>query len=464
MVYLGADNNLEQSLLNNAIQLKNGYAGGCNVILFIDRYDGLVNSAIPFDENFTGCRMYRLEKKQYIRLYGNETFSDEPHNSGNAKNLAGFISYCKENYPADKYALFLGSHGSGCINNEVEYEYTEAGFSSQQYSLNNSESSIDYSFILNGGSEANMDDITPSEMSSVLTKEHYVDIMAFDICYMGNYEFLYEIWADENPKGEAENKNGWCPKYVVATPTTQGGAGYYYKDLVRYFDPNWHQNVGVEEYALYILEAYRDYTINNPEWYKEKAKTTKDIPNIQICSVFQMDKIKDLKTAVDAFAKQAYKYWDSFYNLTWGFEILKKQQQEKFLYYFEPEFLLLTEATYKISLEGQYGLKNNILSFPFVDLYDMAYRVQEAGLNTTLTRSAKTLMTAVDNFVLDSFAGSYYPRFIPGTTGLSIWFPRNASGIDANSSYDKLLCSVKNSKTSGVGNWCNMILKFTPNN
>ncbi len=455
MVYLGADNNLENSLLSNASQLKNGYAGGCNVIVYIDRSEATdIFGTSPFGEKFYGCRMYRLEEKKYTRLYGNENFSDEPDNSANAKNLAGFISYCKENYPADKYVLFLGSHGSGCDNSEAEYVYeplTNTGADEPFYSVSASTSSPSYSFIVNQGSEALNDWITPSELSSVLGEKHYVDIMAFDICYMGNYEFLYEI---------SECK--WCPKYVVATPTTQGGAGYYYKDLIRYFTPSWHKNIEVEEYALFIMESYRDYTIDNPDFYKKISSTTVNRQDIQICTVFEMGKFSSLKTAVDSFAKEAYKHWDSFYKLTWGFKINEQQQQENFLYYTEPDFLFLTKTKYSSNQDGAYGFKNQLISCPYVDIYDLALRTREAALSSTLTSRANLLMEKVNEVVLDSFAGSLFPRFEAGASGLSIWFPKTTAGIEANPLYYKLKSSVKGAKASGVGNWYNLIMNGTP--
>ena len=437
MVYLGSDNDLEEALLNNARQLRNGYAGGCNVIVFIDRSTGYSEDSKLFGENFTGCRMYRLENKKYTRLYGNESFSDEAENSANAKNLAGFISYCKENYPAEKYALFLGSHGSGCNNVETQYTYTEPSDisdseSSQTFSINAPENNISYWFIENRGFEASGDTITPSEMSSVLGKEHYVDIAAFDICHMGNYEFLYEIYADD-----------WCPKYVTATPFEQGGPGYYYKDLVRYFDPNWHKEVDVEEFALYIVEAYRNYTINNVEYYNKKTSATYgyNSAEVQVCSLYRMDKIGPVKTAVDAFSKEAYNQWDTFYKLIWLYK--------EYDIFFDYQNYILN-----------YAMKGS--SAPFIDLYDMAYLVKDAGISTNFAHLANQVMKAVDELILDSFAGTYYQRFEDGLTGLSIWFPRSQSSMANDSQYYQLKSSVTNSRISGVGNWYNLLKTCLP--
>ncbi len=103
-------------------------------------------------------------------------------------NLAGYIGWCAENYPADRYALILWDHGGGSVSG---YGYDEKNKSSGSMKL--------------------------SEIRSALEKGGVkFDFVGFDACLMATTEtaLMLSKYAD----------------YMVASEETEPGVGWYYTD------------------------------------------------------------------------------------------------------------------------------------------------------------------------------------------------------------------------------------------
>ena len=138
----------------------------------------------PFREDFTDTRLYFTNHAGTFRIGGGREFpeittaSDFSANFGDPNTLRKFIEYCKANFPAENYALFIYGHGWGA-----------GGFS---YDENFSD-----------------DCLHPGEMTAVLNDSHSVDMIAFYSCLMGNVETAYQFRSD---------RTGFHADYMVASP------------------------------------------------------------------------------------------------------------------------------------------------------------------------------------------------------------------------------------------------------
>ena len=103
-------------------------------------------------------------------------------------NLAGYIQWCAENYPADRYELILWDHGGGSVSG---YGYDEKYKNSGSMTLSGIKKALD-----KGGVK--------------------FDFVGFDACLMATAEtaMMLDDYAD----------------YMVASEETEPGVGWYYTD------------------------------------------------------------------------------------------------------------------------------------------------------------------------------------------------------------------------------------------
>ncbi|MEX1307256.1 MAG: clostripain-related cysteine peptidase, partial [Eubacteriales bacterium] len=109
--------------------------------------------------------------------------------------LTDFITYCKTNFPANRYMLVMWDHGGG----------SAAGYGHDEYAPN--------------------DTMTLDEIHSALTKANVdFDLIGFDACLMATYEtaVMLEQHAD----------------YMIASEETEPGIGWYYTGWVNALSDN----------------------------------------------------------------------------------------------------------------------------------------------------------------------------------------------------------------------------------
>lgn len=430
MFYMGGDSdNIEGCLLDNIWQMKVGFSGGCNVIVLFDgnkasnaynaslgvEYNTLYERA--FGEYFTGTRIYQFDENGPRRLYGNDLFpelktgEEVSLNTGDVEILQKFVNFSQNKFKTKHYGLFIGSHGDGCTN--TYYNESEEILQNIVIDWNNP--------------TTNGDMLSLTELGT-LTSQRPIDVFAMDSCYMSCVEIFYEIIKADN----------LGVKYFVATPTEQGIFGWYYKDILRFFCPEWHETVSPLDLVQFMSQAYYNYIFNNPvKW----QKLTNYIP-WQCITVIDGRKILELKAAIDDFAIALHSNNNDFqrlYNAIYGANInyLDINSNEDVLYYFNPLLYSLSEDNLSALLEA----------YPYFDIYDLAMRLSYTLTCSKETREKATALCEIcDEAVIDSFAGSNYPRVQPGKTGISIFFPKNTTAFEIHCNYDKLLFSQYNNE------------------
>jgi uncharacterized membrane protein len=111
MVYMSADNNLEDEAILNFNQMEEvGSSAEVNIVLQLDR-------SPDWDEtngNWTGTRRYYVVHDTDEELINSQLLDDMGEvDMGNADNLRDFVVWGVSNYPADRYYLDVWGHGGG---------------------------------------------------------------------------------------------------------------------------------------------------------------------------------------------------------------------------------------------------------------------------------------------------------------------------------------------------------------
>ena len=290
MFYLGGDNNLDGMLLANMSQLLRGYCGGMRPVILIDR-SGSSNSVEPFGEAFATTRMYTITQHGFVRLYGDEIFPelDESNgdcelNTADASILKKFVGYSKQHFPADHYALIIGSHGGG----------VRTGNQNARAIVLDEESDKDWIFT--------------AELTDVLTASESVDVLAFDACCMGSLEVAYQFCGTKDFKAD----------YIVASPAEEWSFGWDYNRLAALFETNSPEP---SAFAIELVNNYRNYIEANQN------------DSLQTLTCLRSSSIPLVKHKLDALAAELVSYKIAMESLR-GKGRLK---QKNVLHYFKSE-------------------------------------------------------------------------------------------------------------------------------
>lgn len=202
VVYMAADNDLESHAIANLKAMEHANVQNMNVLVLLDRAEG-------FDEtngDWTDTRLFELEhddtdgnlivsKRLSCPILGLSNRIETELDMGNPSVLWNLLTFAKNNYESEKYALIIWGHGTG-------WRYSNTGSSSSR--------------------AVAVDDRTGSYMSvhdlgrAVKGKE--LCVIGFDTCFGGVFENVYEL------KNYAD--------YTVASPGISPSGGWDYKRLL----------------------------------------------------------------------------------------------------------------------------------------------------------------------------------------------------------------------------------------
>ena len=178
-------------------------------------------------------------------------------NMGKAETLADFLSFCKNNYPADKTMVIFWNHGGGSVSGVAFDE--------------------NYSY----------DSLTLSEMYEAfaavypLSEENPpIDVVGFDACLMGSIDTAY-AFSD-------------IAHYMVASEEWEPGLGWYYTGWVKAL-----ANAPGMDGAL-LGKAICDSYMKDCERYWQEDETT--------LSVVDLSQIDPLLQAYEAMGAEALTY------------------------------------------------------------------------------------------------------------------------------------------------------------
>lgn len=364
MVYMGGDNTLSdfvyadyaemQEGLYEALQHDPEITGKLHIIVCMDTLDEQAHS------------IYRVtpdDDPDELSLYYDMVYSMNEPNTGSAETLKDFIEFSKDSYPAEHYGLILWNHGGGVR------------------SLDQRDICVD---------ESSDDDIIyTSEISDTLDASHRVDFLGMDACFMGVLEVAYEYRPGEDRFGADA---------ICFSPASEQGDGWDYERLIGRFaaggsfddegDPRLDPALmSASDVAEAAVKEYEDFC--SGLWKSYRMYQTQTAVDLQV--------VEELKTAVDAFAQQLWKY---------------------------PE--AAGDARAASTWYDNYG--DN------VDLSNVAKYIEtDDHGDASLTAAAADLTAALDTAVISSYGDEAYEGyFTPGCSGLGLMLPASwlAEGQD----------------------------------
>ncbi len=173
LVYLAADNELEQFAIQNIQEMKNvGSNENLNILVLFDRSPGFDSS----HGNWTSTKLFLITRGK------NDFMEDEIFDFGELDmkskgTLDFFLTFIQNYFPADKTILTLWSHGFG-IYPEANLIYKNNFHRSlisdytTDYAINNS--------------------LAIQDLSEIL-KKHSINVLHFDACNMAMLEIAWEL-------------------------------------------------------------------------------------------------------------------------------------------------------------------------------------------------------------------------------------------------------------------------------
>jgi hypothetical protein len=249
MVYLDADNNLEEDGLNDLNEMEKADLADTeiDIIVLFDRCDGHTME----DGDWKGTRLYQVmhdedeDKINSLRLqdliYLNLTDSgdNEELDMGDPETVTAFVNFCKSNYPAEYYALFFWNHGGGWRNKagdgpEVPVDKLQMP---EENGFNRSVCWDD----TDGSNCLHMSEVR-SSLEAIDVPG--IDLVGFDACLMGMVEVAYEL------SGVAD--------YMVASQASEPLCGWPYEYFLNAFIPFANSSPGVM--GRFIVDSYIDFT------------------------------------------------------------------------------------------------------------------------------------------------------------------------------------------------------------
>lgn len=277
LVYLDADNNLEQAGLEDMNEMEAaGRSEKVNLLVQADRAWGESYN----EGDWTETRRYRI-----VGDADNSVITAEPlltlgeQNMGDPAVLADFIRWGIENYPANQYALILWDHGAGW--NGIAFDNDTADFGAEDHlSLAD----------LDGALAAGLQDSGVDKLN----------VVAFDACLMGQLDVFNLL----RPYAH----------YAVGSEELTPGAGWNYENLFRQLYAN--SAINDRELASLMVDAFiAHYTaVVKDDFVTMSAIDLAQIPHVansveQLAAAlaqepsFSVSVVGDARTGAETFAR-----------------------------------------------------------------------------------------------------------------------------------------------------------------
>jgi len=223
LIYLAADNNLNEMANRDIEEIKKANINGENINVVI--YGDFTNVEDPGIFVKDG---YEVKKVQTLNEF----------NTGDPENLKKAINYVKENYPAKRYVLDVWNHGNGWYDDK--------------YGNKNNPSKAIASDDSSYGDSLDLWEFESAIKDSDIPK---FDIIYMDACLMGGIEVSYQL------KDVAD--------YLAFSPELTPGQGGDYTGILESINNNL-ETTTVKNIAIKIQEEnLKSYQLGGRQYYDE---------------------------------------------------------------------------------------------------------------------------------------------------------------------------------------------------
>ena len=365
MVYLDADNDLEEAGIDDFLEMSSvGSTSNVSIVVLFDRTSGYSSSYDDWSDT-----------KYFYITHGLEPYSDNAvnqtwgeRNMGDPQTIVDFVSYSMQNYPSEHYALILWDHGGGlsgvCWDKDNGY-----------------------------------DNINLHELRNALETIYNelgvkIDILGFDACLVGMMEVAYQVrdYVD----------------YIVFSQEYEPGDGWPYDDILDLLTSN--PDMRPEELAEVIVEKYVDSYRHGSQGYDPYA--TQSAINL---SALMMIAFRKMDRLVGEILRNYDKYVDAINYAS--------NNAERFYYSNEKDiihFLQLLETNisdeYMVSLieETIEAINLSIISAGHLNGHPYAHGLS-VNIPSSYSSSYDTILMSIDH---------QWDEFIRKKTGnnVDLWF------------------------------------------
>jgi hypothetical protein len=220
MIYLAADNDLEQMALEDMHEMELAIVTeDINVSVLVDRAPGYSEN----DGDWTDTRRGLITSDNTSDNISTILQSLGELNTGDPNTLTDFINWSVSNKPSENYALIIWNHGGGIWGSAWDES--------------------------NGNDNLSLNDVTTAIKNSTLEK---FDVIGYDACQMGMFNALYPL----------EDYT----EYYVASSENEWGYGWDYTNLINSITSNLEQDA--QSLASIIVETYSD-SFSQVSWHNE---------------------------------------------------------------------------------------------------------------------------------------------------------------------------------------------------
>lgn len=334
LIYVSARNNLGLEAIKDVNEMEAaGSTDKVNVVVEMGRIVtepafnpfSSVQEPAPPQADWTGSRRFLMVKDADPLKINSPVLAHFPDaDMGDWKHLAEFINWGKANYPARKYLLVVGGHGSGWRG--VKPPPGNKGISYDEPSGNH---------------------ISPAELAAAIKAGGGVNVYASDACLMQTVEVIYDL------KDSAE--------YVVGSQETTPGSGWNYEVFLKALQANPSDSFTA---AQAIMKGFSEFYYGT-----QKMSVTMSIvrPSAAAGLVAKMDKFARLAAASQADLKV---YQDGRFGLRhFDDEDARDLYQLMQLYYEKSPTPAVKEAAREViaALAQGFVLRNDALGYKSKD-------------------------------------------------------------------------------------------------
>ncbi|WP_119072122.1 clostripain-related cysteine peptidase [Aggregatilinea lenta] len=346
MVYIAADNNLEVAGLVDITEMEAvGSSEDVNIVVQIDRSEDYTT----LEGDWTDARRYYIQQDDDVDSISSPVVEQLGEiDSGDPGSVADFATWAVTTYPAEHYMLVLWDHGGAWIGQASDEE---------------------------SGNDLDLPDLVSAlDQTIAATGIDKFDVIAFDMCLMGQLEVLETVapYAD----------------YGIASEESIPGPGYFYvflDELVN--DPSLDGRA--------LSTATVDYYM---QYYDE---VDPDPDNYYGLSVVDFSQSSTMISALDAFSSTVQA---------------------------NPQAVLsaIADARNNTIGYGGYDDPQYYDIWSSVDLYEFAQLLDGITTSPELQQASQGVMDAVESYVV-------YDRHndrLDGSHGVAIYFPRNRKSYE----------------------------------
>jgi len=222
LIYMAADNNLNDSAENDLESLRQGSLySDIDIVVQLDRWE-FVNT-----QETIRYHIKQGELKEILRM--RET------NTGDPKVLKNFIEASAKAYPSEKLIVVIWSHGSGTDDFDSYYGKRERYFIPEK----------EIEKIAIAYDDSAKDFLDNIELQKALEVEVNIDVLGFDACLMGMFEIAYQLRNNTEvmvSSQHLEPASGWDYPRVLEELQLENSSVNMGKELVMFYSDYYEQN------------------------------------------------------------------------------------------------------------------------------------------------------------------------------------------------------------------------------